>query len=48
MNSLNTEKDDLSKKEIRKLENINIKKVKEKDNSISYVYPLDTVFLCSL
>lgn len=48
MNSLNTEKDNLSKKEIKRLENINIRKVKEKDDSTSYVYPLDTVFLCSL
>ena len=48
LTSLNTGKDNLSKKEIKKLENINIRKVQEKDNSISYIYPLDTVFLCSL
>ena len=48
LTSLNTEKDTLSKKEIKKLNKINVRTNNEPDGSISFVYPLDTVFLCSL
>jgi len=48
LTSLNTEKDNLSQKEIKKLNKINVKVISELNGSTSFIYPLDTVFLCSL
>lgn len=48
LSSVNTIKDNLSQKQIKKYESISTDIIKESDDSITFTYPLDTVLLCSL
>lgn len=48
LSSLNTLKDNLSQKEIKNLNKTSTNIINEEDGSITFIYPLDTVLLCSL
>lgn len=48
LSTSNTIKDNLDQKEIKKIKKNSINIINEEDGSITYVYSLDTVLLCSL
>lgn len=48
LSSLNSLDDNLSPKEIKKLNKISTKKIEKDDGSTTFIYPSDTVLFCSL
>lgn len=47
LTKVNTIKDNISQEQLKRISRISIEKIEEKDKSITIVYPIDTILLCT-
>lgn len=48
LSNINSIKDDMKVREIKKISKISLEILEEEDKSLTFIYPIDTILLCSL